>query len=85
MIDISDATITNFIKCCQEESIDIDISNVIQLQFLAYKYLFISENCKELAIKSQINEKDKTVSIFLDSSNEVINLLKNTLLVDAIL
>ena len=44
--------------------------------------MFISENSKDLAIKSlifksQINAKDKTISIFLDSSNEVLIISSN--------
>lgn len=84
LIEISNEAIDNFIKCCQEESIAIDISNVIPLQFLSYKYdvpqlikittKFISENSQELAIKSLLFKsqfhKDDNNSIFLDSSNE---------------
>ena len=84
-INISDETIHNFIRCCQEEFIDIDVSNVIQLQFLAYKYdvpqlikittKFITKNEKFLVIKSLLfkskfqNDDDKNLK-FLDTSNE---------------
>ena len=91
-INFSDDDINNFIKCCQEESIDIDLSNVIQLQFLANKYDvpqlinittdFIAENSKELVIKSllfksQIQRVDDTYSNFTNTTNEELIISSN--------
>lgn len=62
IIDLSDKIITTFISLCEGKVCQLDISNVIPLQFLSYKYdvpqlieatkEFISDDFNQIAVKS---------------------------------